>query len=286
MRRFSLVTIVLLIALLCCSVLLAQDGPSGEKARANARTTTTSGPFDPKDFSGIWLLQRATQTIGPNPPALTPAGAAAMKGRIPESSVSVPAFSNDPIRQCNPNGFPRIIFDAEPIEFTYTFNKDRVLQFFQWDRVLREIWTDGREVPSGQNLEDLGPAWYGHSVGKWEGDTFVVNTVGLNESAWLDEEKGRPKSFHARIEERYKRVDADTFTVQFTLYDPEYYAATWVGDVKTFKRMPPDTYTYFGWKGLFGGITDAICAPENEVENYNKRFRDPGTVGLNPEKRQ
>jgi hypothetical protein len=250
MRRFRLFTIVLLIALLCSSTLLAQEGPGGEKARANARTANTSGPFDAKDFSGIWLLQRATQTIGPNPPALTPAGVAAMKGRIPESSVAVPAFSNDPIRQCNPNGFPRIIFDAEPIEFTYTFNKDRMLQFFQWDRVLREIWTDGREVPSGENLENLGPAWYGHSVGKWEGDTFVVNTV------------------------------------QFTLYDPEYYTATWVGDVKTFKRMPPDTYTYFGWKGLFGGITDAICAPENEVENYNKKFRDPGTVGLSPEKPQ
>ena len=95
----------------------------------------------------------------------------------------------------------------------------------------------------------------------------------------------RPKSFHARIEERYKRVDADTFTIQFNLYDPEYYTATWDGDVKTIKRMKPDTYTYFGWKGLFGGITDAICAPENEVENYNKRFRDPGTVGLSPEKK-
>ena len=56
--------------------------------------------------------------------------------------------------------------------------------------------------------------------------------------------------------------------------------ATWVGDTKTFKRMAPDTYTYFGWKGLFGGITDAICAPENEVENYNKRFRDAGAVGV------
>jgi hypothetical protein len=285
MRRLMTITTVLTLMVLFSTAVFAQGGPTGEKARANERSVAvSSGPFDAHDFTGIWLLQRATETIGPNAPAMTPKGMAAMKGRIPESTVAVPAFSNDPIRQCNPNGFPRIIFDAEPIEMTSTFNKDRVLQFFQWDRVLREIWTDGRKLPSGEDLENLGPAWYGHSVGNWEGDTFVVNTVGLNESAWLDEEKGRPKSFHARIEERYKRVDADTFTVQFTLYDPEYYTATWVGDVKTFKRMKPDTYTYFGWKGLFGGITDAICAPENEVENYNKRFRDPGTVGLSPNK--
>lgn len=249
-------------------------------AQGAFRGAVTAGPFDARDFSGIWLLQRATQSIGPTPPALTPKGEAAMKGRIPESSVKVPALSNDPIRQCNPNGFPRIMFDAEPVEITYTYNKDRMLQFFQWDRELREVWTDGRPLPSGENLENLGPAWYGHSVGNWEGDTFVVNTVGLREDAWLDEAKGRPKSFHARIEERYKRVDADTFTVQFTLFDPEYYTATWVGDTKTFKRMAPDTYTYFGWKGLFGGITDAICAPQDEVDNYNKRFRDVGDQGI------
>jgi hypothetical protein len=110
----------------------------------------------------------------------------------------------------------------------------------------------------------------------------VVNTVGLNENAWLDEQKGRPKSFHARIEERYRRTAPDTIEVQLTLFDPEYYTATWVGDTKTFVRMGPETYTYFEWKGLFGGITDAICAPMNEVEDYNKRFRDPAEHGVKP----
>jgi hypothetical protein len=224
------------------------------------------------DRPGIWLIRGGNTSIGPNPPALTPAGVKAMEGRIPESTVRVPGLSNDPIRQCNPNGFPRLLFDAEPVEFVHL--KDRVMQFFQWERQLREIWVDGRPLPSGENLENLGPAWYGHSVGVWEGDTLVVNTVGLNEKAWLDENRGRPKSFHARIEERYKRIEPDVIEVQFTLYDPEYYTATWVGDKKQFRRMAPETYTYFGWKGLFGGITDAICAPVNEVEDYNKRFRD------------
>src|SRR5215510_2771692 len=140
MRRLISLTIVLVVVLSFSVAVYAQGGPTSEKARANERgTAVTSGPFDAHDFSGIWLLRQGEDTIGPNPPALTPKGVDAMKGRIPESSVKVPALANDPIRQCNPNGFPRIIFDSEPVEFTYTFNKDRMLQFFQWDRVLREI---------------------------------------------------------------------------------------------------------------------------------------------------
>jgi hypothetical protein len=263
-----LLTVMLFLAIAPSAQAFQAPGP-----QANRGTGTDL--FDPRDFTGIWLMRGGGATIGPNDsqPALTPAGVAAMAGRIPESSVPLPAQSNDPIRQCNPNGFPRLLLDAEPIEFVHT--NGRLYQFFQWERQFREIWLDGRVLPSGENLENLGPAWYGHSVGDWQGNTLVVNTVGLDERAWLDENRGRPKSFHARIEERYRKIDADTIEVQLTLYDPEYYTAPWVGNTKTFRRMEPDTYTYFGWKGLFGGITDAICAPVNEVEGYNKAFRDP-----------
>jgi len=49
-----------------------------------------------------------------------------------------------------------------------------------------------------------------------------------------------------------------------------------VGSKKIYKRMPKDAATYFGWYGLFAGITEGICAPMNEVDGYNKGFRDPG----------
>jgi hypothetical protein len=110
--------------------------------------------------------------------------------------------------RCNPQGFPRLVWEEnEPIEIIML--PDRVLQLFQWERTLRELWLDGRELPSGENLENLEPAWYGHSVGQWQGDTLVVNTTGVDERAWLDE-YGNPKSFDARFEERYRRIDADT----------------------------------------------------------------------------
>ena len=224
----------------------------------------------------------ATVGLGGTRPPLTPKGMEILNGRIPSRSddritVTNPALSNYPTYQCNPDGFPNLLFDAESLEFLRL--ADRIMQVFQWEHRMRVLWTDGRELPVGENLENLGPAWYGHSVGVWQGDTLVVNTVGLDDRAWLDR-RGHPKSFHARIEERYRRIDADTIQVQVTLYDPENYTATWVGNTKTFKRQPPENYTYFGWKGLFSGITEGICAPMNEVETYNKRFRDPASIGI------
>jgi hypothetical protein len=172
-------------------------------------------------------------------------------------------------------GFPRLMNDDEPMELVML--PDRVLQIFQWEHRMRFLWTDGRALPSGDNLENLGPAWYGHSVATWNGNTLVVNTVGLEERAWLDNQ-GNPKSFHARIEETWRRVDSNTLEMQLTLHDPEYYTAPYVGNKKLYKRVPKDRMTYFGWEGLFAGVTEGICAPMNEVEGYNKGFRDPGQV--------
>ena len=128
-----------------------------------------------------------------------------------------------------------------------------MLQLWQEERRPREIWLDGRKVPTGEDLDNLGPAWYGHSVGHWEGDTMIVETVGLDDRAWIDL-FGFPKSSEARVVERYKRVDADTMTIQLTLYDPKYYTAPWESDVKTWKKQPRDKVTFFGWYGLFSGV--------------------------------
>jgi hypothetical protein len=170
-------------------------------------------------------------------------------------------------------GFPLLLIDDEPMEMVVL--PDRILQLFQWEHRTRVIWNDGREAPSGDNLESLGPAWYGHSAGRWDGNTLVVQTVGLDDRAWLDGQ-GYPKSFHARVEETWRRVDSNTLELRLTLYDPDYYTAPWVGAPKLYKRIPPDLMTYFGWRGLYAGISEGICAPMNEVETYNQGFRDVG----------
>lgn len=240
-----------------------------------------------KDFSGIWQIGGASAFAGFGPatmPELTERAKQVMHARIPspaaapfhidKPAVTSPAASNDLEYSCNPAGFPKLLLDSEPVEFIML--PDRMMQIFQWEHRIRYIWLDGRELPSGQNLDNLGPAWYGHSVGRWEGDTLVVNTVGLDERAWLDR-PGHPVSLNTRIEERYKRVAPDKIELNMTLYDPGLYKAAWPAAPRSWTREPAKNSTYFGWSGLFAGITEGICAPMNEVETYNKTFRDPGT---------
>jgi hypothetical protein len=64
------------------------------------------------------------------------------------------------------------------------------------------------------------------------------------------------------------------------MYDPKFYKAPWVSDVKTFTRVKREDTTFFGWSGLFSGIVEGICAPMNEVESYNKILRDPAGNGV------
>jgi hypothetical protein len=263
MRRFTLMIVMLSLA----TVASAQGEKSQYKTRLDQQASDTK--FDPHDLSGIWQLTKNDHTLGTPAPPLTPAGQAAKGGRVPDANG---AIGNAPWYACNPMGFPRLLNDDEPMEFIMTPN--RILQVFQSEHRIRMLWTDGRALPSGENLENLGPAWYGHSVGKWNGNTLTVNTVGLDDRAWLDS-AGNPKSFHARIEETWRRVDFNTLEMQLTLYDPEFYTATYVGSKKIYKRTPNDAMTYFGWSGIFAGITESICAPMNEVEGYNK-FRDLG----------
>ena len=249
--------------------------------------------FDPRDLSGIWTI-RGHRSISANVPPMTAEGEARLKANKPTRgrflgeplkgehpgfvrAVRVPAEGNDPAHACNPNGFPRLLLDPEPVEFIQT--PGRLLQLFQWERTLRELWMDGRAVPSGENLANLGSAWYGHTAGAWEGNTLVMNTVGLDERAWIDI-FGFPKSADARIEERYTRTGPDTIELRMTLYDPKLYQGPWVSDVKTFTRVKREATTFFGWYGLFAGVTEGICAPMNEVESYNKLFRDVTSKGV------
>ena len=241
-----------------------QENIGGGKFRPVFEKGTSDQQFDPHDFTGVWEMTVRDHTLGGRPPALTPAGVAAKAGRV---TAEAPWFL------CNPMGFPRLLNEDEPMEWIHT--KDKILQVFQWEHRIRYLWTDGRALPSGQALENLGPAWYGHSVANWEGNTLVVNTVGLDERAWLDQ-NGNPKSFHARVEERYTRTDYNTIEWYVNLYDPEYYTAPYMGVKRTFKRIAQEKVTYEGWHGLFSGITEGICAPQNEVEDFNKGFRDLG----------
>ena len=107
----------------------------------------------------------------------------------------------------------------------------RMLQIFEYRHDWREIWLDGRPLPA---LEDTYPKWNGYSVGRWEGDTFVVESIGFDERSWLDK-LGYPHSEEMRLEERYRRLDADTLELRMTVVDPVVYAEPFESDVKQFR---------------------------------------------------
>ena len=96
-----------------------------------------------------------------------------------------------------------------------------IAMLFESYHSYRQIFTDGRPLPS-----DPDPAWFGYSVGKWEGDTLVVNTIGINEKTWLDD-GGHPHSDALRVIERFRRPDFGHMQVQVTVDDPKAYTRPW-----------------------------------------------------------
>jgi hypothetical protein len=124
-------------------------------------------------------------------------------------------------------------------------------------------------LPTPESMDNIGPSWYGHSVAEWDGDTLVVNTIGMDDRAWLDS-TGHVKSFEARVEERYRRIGPDTIELRMALYDPTYYTEPWEAETRIFEREPRERITYFGWYGIFSGITDLMCAPMNAIERFRE----------------
>ena len=190
------------------------------------------------ELSGVWI---GPETTLEPPAAMTATGQAVFDAAKPlYGPRSVPVGnSNDPVITCDPQGFPRIILLRSPLsgmEFVQT--SERVFQFFKYQGVYREIWTDGRSLPSdvgGSGAQSPDPKWYGYSVGRWSDDgVFIVETVGATET-WGDEE-GHPHGLGARIEEQYRVIDKDTLELVVRVDDPEMYQQPFVASKQVFKR--------------------------------------------------
>src|SRR6516162_2228601 len=148
-------------------------------------------PFDPHDLTGTWTRSNRVLTMSNETPPMTAWGKTKFDAAKPVYGPRAVAggLGNDPMMTCDPVGMPRYLFlevSIYPMEFIQT--SKRVLQHFEWGNVYRQIWMDGRELP-----KDPEPAWMGYSVGRWEGDTFAVNSLGFDERTWLDHFGKRPR---------------------------------------------------------------------------------------------
>ena len=203
-------------------------------------------PFDPRSLTGHWDRMTPIVSFGDVPgggpqdgPAtreapFTAAGKALFDANMPGYGPRRQLRRNDPLGRCEPIGLPRNL-NAEIIPPHSTFEivqtPGRLLQFFEYRHDWREVLMDGRGPPS---LEDIYPKWNGYSVGRWEGETLVVESSGFDGRSWLDK-LGYPHSEEMRLEERYRRIDADTLELRMTIVDLIVYSEPFHSDRKLFR---------------------------------------------------
>jgi hypothetical protein len=160
------------------------------------------------------------RAAGPAGPALTPEYAAQRKARQDAAREDSDAAN------CLPPGMPGIMGQPYPMEFLLT--PGQVTIVIEAYQQVRHIYTDGRPLPA-----DPDPKFHGTSVGRWEGDTLVVDTIGFSPMTLLA--ANTPHSGKMRIAERFRLTDPDTMTIETTVTDPEALTAPFVS-TRTLRR--------------------------------------------------
>jgi hypothetical protein len=219
-------------------------------------------PFNVHEIAGIWNGNPNDLTVNGIPlnaaaaPSFTPYGQKLFEAN---QSDSPQWNSKDPHNICDPMGWPRLM--TFNFGFQFVVLPDRVVQFFEWSHTWRDIWTDGRKLPADPPI----PRYLGYAVGRWEGDTFVVESNGYDDRSWLAQTPvqrtgtgrpgGYPHSDEMGIEERYKRVNYGSLQVSLTVIDPKVYAAPW---------------TTTGAMALFPNteLAENFCVPSDSI-NFN-----------------
>ena len=148
----------------------------------------------------------------------------------------------DPITDCLPHGMPRLMGGIPgPLEFVVTPEETWII--WEWGSQLRRIYTDGRgHLP----VEERFDSWTGHSIGHWEGDTLVIDTVSMRGDTPYDR-TGAPHSDQVHLVERMRLVDPDTFENDMTIEDPVAFTRPWHVN-RRYRRIPADTF-----------VSDVIC---------------------------
>jgi hypothetical protein len=124
-----------------------------------------------------------------------------------------------PSGKCLPHGLPDAMMVSN---FKLSPTPGAMLILYEEFNHYRQIFTDGRGFPNQANPADRIPTWFGYSIGKWEGDTFVAETIGFNDQSWLDD-GGHPHSDAMRVTERFRRRDFGHMDIEITIDDPKAY---------------------------------------------------------------
>lgn len=196
-------------------------------------------PDGKPDFSGVWRPDNVF--VGDISRGLKPGDKIILQAAA-EKQMKSRRAGDDPEANCLPTGVPRMA----PYPWTIAQAPGRLFFIFEGNiHSYRQIFMDGRKHP-----DDPDPTWYGHSIGHWEGDTLVVDTVGFNDKFWFDF-AGHPHTEKLHTIERYTRPDLGTLVEEVTIDDPGAYEKpfTIIGR----NRLDPE-----------GEIMEYICQENNQ----------------------
>jgi hypothetical protein len=190
--------------MICAAIAFGQSVPPASKP---APRTSDGKP----DLNGIW---------GPDRTFIYDINSALKNGEtVPlqpwaEKATKARMSKDDPEANCLPGGVPRMA----PYPWKILQQPKLIVFLFEGNiHTYRQIFMDGRAHPA-----DLDPTWYGHSTGKWEGDTLVVDSVGFNDKFWFDF-AGHPHTEKLHITERYRRPDYAHLEFEVVIDDPGAY---------------------------------------------------------------
>ena len=192
--------------------------------------------FDGKpDLSGLWRGMGGFGRQGGPPPPPSPVPVAGfrdvdanIKGGLPLTPLGAEILKmrkagnseDNPEAHCLPMGIMQFHTQGAPRKFIQT--PGLLLILYEASSGMRQIFTDGRSLPTS----DPQPWWYGYSVGRWDGDTLVVETTGLRDDGWLDI-IGNPLTAAAKLTERFTRVSFGRLEIDVTVEDSKAYTRPW-----------------------------------------------------------
>jgi hypothetical protein len=223
--------------------------PRAANGQPNLDGPAPKTPDGHPDFSGVWQYVRreglpprresllgqpepgtdqfwdiSTGMVDPIP--FTPWGRETLRQRVADNS------RDNPDGHCLPLGVVQLHTHPQPRRFIQT--PRLIVMLWEANGSIRQVFTDGRPLPNN----DPQPWYHGYSVGKWDGDTLVVETIGLRDDGWLDV-RGTPLTSSGKVTERLRRPNYGTLDIEVTVEDPKAYTKPWTISIRN--RIMVDT---------------------------------------------
>ena len=264
MRSNNIISIMSVAATIAgATILVAQwpqhrtDGPRTESGELDLKAVAPKAPDGHPDLSGVWQPMRLNfgnakgkgkEKVAPPPraPGEPPAaqfgdvGAGFEKGlpftewgRKTRDERKANNSKDNPDAHCRPLGLMQL--HTHPFEKKIVQGQGTIVIMYNANNDVRQILTNGQSLP--EVGPELAPWWYGYSVGKWEGDTLVVTTVGFRDDVWLDV-NGSPLTSSGKLVERFTRLNFGTLQIDITIQDPKAYTEPFT--VRVMQQLMPD----------------------------------------------